>query len=552
MNSHNDTDTLQAEHALSRLSHLIKIDDHTLVTLDRQITLERVKILEGRGQAGLAAFYKDVSSNKEYLIKEDEIEVCLMEGSAGFAKKNIPLGFETCVNFAISGTLQAEHENKSISIQDKLCKSIPWDVMIYGKKRNPKTLISQELKNQEKIQENINNMSNEVQMQLAIAIYISTLVGDESLHTGQFMVELNQDHEIQKITRIDLGARERFALERSECEDFCHTTSKSYCRFGQFGKDYVAYLLKNPDVYAKYLQLWLHTKNIDELICEVGSEFDKQFEKIPQEKNQEAKEKVCSLLSKRSLTEKWLKKNDLLNLTTILESILASRLALMLENTKEELKTQLQILEVMHVNDDLKKKIIELVLEGKYHPCMIDDMIKQISREIQNNSNQLLGFSIILSHTIAALECLLLFSKYEDNKTFTQDVEKLQCFKLKVNVLVELNNYHDHLINSTKSTQFFNLFKRFFDQEPMTCLNKKISYVMEKIEELKNNIARVDLKDILDDYLFSTISYRRIENKTSDGEKIMISLLRLLHKYETSHSICSQTVQTGLNKELRG
>src|SRR3990167_11119382 len=120
--------------------HLVKNKEKNK---DRKL-LTRTKALEGRGQPGLAAFYKD-SEGKEWLIKEDQAETCLLEGSAYFAQPEIPPRYESCISFARLGTLKsgAGAEEKTISVQRKVENAIPLDIILLGHKRNPKTWVSE-------------------------------------------------------------------------------------------------------------------------------------------------------------------------------------------------------------------------------------------------------------------------------------------------------------------------------------------------------------------------------------------------------------------------
>ncbi|HRE31132.1 MAG TPA: hypothetical protein PLD88_04075, partial [Candidatus Berkiella sp.] len=125
--------------------------------------------LQGRGQDGLANFYKG-PDGKERLIKEDDVATCLMEGTAYYIRDMgfLPGTLGSSVNFATVGTLNKEGASKPsvVSIQDKVVgsegsKARPWDELVYGIKRNPKTLLSFEAWYPQAITENITFLNTE-------------------------------------------------------------------------------------------------------------------------------------------------------------------------------------------------------------------------------------------------------------------------------------------------------------------------------------------------------------------------------------------------------
>lgn len=233
-----------------------------LLTADKRYEFKAS--LEGRGQKGEAGFYTD-PDNCEVLLKVDDVATCLLEGTAYFARSAglLPKHLKNSVNFASLAVIE-DVPNKIASIQPRVIPTSggtikPWDLVVYDKKREPRTLWSTESWNKEKIIDSISKLTPDAQWQLAAGIVYSQIVGDESLHLGQFMCEQQQDGSVTGITRIDLGARERFAVRRNSDKDISpFKTSRAYESSGQFGKDYVGYLLANPELKRKVALLWVN------------------------------------------------------------------------------------------------------------------------------------------------------------------------------------------------------------------------------------------------------------------------------------------------------
>ncbi|MCG8473648.1 MAG: hypothetical protein MI742_17590 [Desulfobacterales bacterium] len=277
--------------------------------------LQFVKSLVGRGQPGFAGFFKDTRSQVEYLVKEDEADTCVLEGSARFASELLPEGNATSVNFARAGSLVVTNpqggvaDALAISVQLKVSADdgavseiLPWDVIVYGRKRNPKTLLSEESSHSKEILSNIAMMSHKAQWDLACGIFISTVVGDESLHVGQFMAEREKSTgRVVGLTRIDFGARERYADMRLRSGDFRHTTSKAYSSSGQKGKHYVDYLLASPAIRRKYTILWERVAAMDfRALADLhGRVFKKEMESIPPSLKEMATESVWKVLQRK-------------------------------------------------------------------------------------------------------------------------------------------------------------------------------------------------------------------------------------------------------------
>lgn len=296
--------------------------------------------LSGRGQAGLAGFYSRDNENKQFLIKQDNPGTCLAEG---LAVSYLPPGTKDrkAVNRATMQEASVGDQNMLVSIQDRVVpedkptsqdKPEPkpvlsfasFDTLILGHKRNPKTIVSEEARNKDQIKNYMaTEMSEDAKLQLAQAIYISQVNGDESLHTGQFVcftekVSQNgvEKEVIRDIKRIDFGALGRYGALRG---DFDPTqTSDQYAKSGQIGKNYVGYLMQDPVVSNEVHRLWSVT-DPNEVAIQVGAQFDAQMNNVsdPELKKEALREFNNSLTGTKSeeYVEEGQVKNNLINST---------------------------------------------------------------------------------------------------------------------------------------------------------------------------------------------------------------------------------------------
>lgn len=282
-------------------------------------------LLSGRGQPGMAAFYK-ADTGPELLIKEDQPDTCLLEGSAYYVQKAglVPTWLYSSVNFARAGDLkETGTKNITVSIQKRVVKSeekgsvVPLDVVILKHKRNPKTLFSEESWYPVTIDRQLSYMTSDPQWKLVGGIYASQLVGDESLHIAQFMAKVNGDNFISGVVRIDFGARERFSVARDKAKDLDPTkTSSFYSQSGQCGKNYLGYYLKNPQL--KFKLMCLHafngadTEAVQTAIRQESYKaFISEFEKIPEALKGKSIQGVLDTINNKSEKEKHgLKKGD--------------------------------------------------------------------------------------------------------------------------------------------------------------------------------------------------------------------------------------------------
>lgn len=227
--------------------------------------------LSGRGQAALGAFYDLPDSTgrvSSRLVKEDKPGTCLAESLVIDVKHPLHKDDPSPILQAdISFATKSDKTRVVVSNQPAFTVAegnelLGLDQLILRHKRNPKTLASEESAHPEAIAKSIADMPTDIKKQLAYAIYISQLNGDESLHTGQFMVEREREgaKTIKKIQRIDFGALGRYADSRQRAGDIdpLHTSS-AYANSGQLGKDYVSYLLQDNEVRDHLLSLWAQT-----------------------------------------------------------------------------------------------------------------------------------------------------------------------------------------------------------------------------------------------------------------------------------------------------
>lgn len=237
--------------------------------------------LTGRGQAGMAGFY--TCDNKRYLIKEDDPGTCLAESLVVNYK---PTGKENNQSPIIQAEIQTIERNGeliSISIQEAFVvqkneEPVAFDIVLLGHKREPNTWSSEESRNSNNIKNKIATLDITVKKELAYAIYTSQLNGDESLHTGQFLVAKNKDSgDITSIKRIDFGALGRYGSVR-ENFDPMHT-SQQYANSGQWYKDYVSYLVEDKEVADEVIKLWNNTKT-NEVIDAIRRRFSSQINNI--------------------------------------------------------------------------------------------------------------------------------------------------------------------------------------------------------------------------------------------------------------------------------
>lgn len=281
------------------LSDRAELEKLNLLIDDVQYTF--VKPLGNRGQTAVAGFYRD-PDNHVFVIKEDPIEVSLLESSAGFLRKYLPEGHENAVNFAEFAWATKSNAQSVAASKQLQIKADRWDPLIFGRDRPAKTPISIEYFYSRRLQSHLVKLSHSAKSDLAAGLFASSLAGDESAHTAQFMAVYDKENKkIIRLIRIDIGARERFALTRALTNDVEAKTSNAYAKSSfQVGKNYLDLLLQNPDVNAKYLRLLLSIKNPHKLGQEGAACFFAALAKLPEESRKEALQKVARVYSKNN------------------------------------------------------------------------------------------------------------------------------------------------------------------------------------------------------------------------------------------------------------
>ena len=252
--------------------------------------------LQGRGQPSAAGFYRECSQAhkthpKQYLVKADRPGICLAESTAtdAFLVEEDHRGSINCAHIGfLNGQLVSVQAKVEAGAGETI---IGFDEYVYGGKRDPSTWWSEESRHASEIQVALASLTPRAEKDLAHALFASTALGDESLHLGQFMAVtsgIGGDRKIQRIVRVDFGARERFTKKRFETFDFHPTkTSKYYERSGQFNKDYISYLLVNPLLKIQFLSLW-ETADVEKIVQTQLERFRSQLSIIPDKDKAEA------------------------------------------------------------------------------------------------------------------------------------------------------------------------------------------------------------------------------------------------------------------------
>ncbi len=328
----------------------------------------KVKPLEGRGQKYEAGFFLCLEDGLLYVIKEDDAATCILEGSADFIIPLIPGSHLRAINLAEFATITENKSQKIVSIQPAIVPSTPWACIVFGSKRDPATIRSVESKNQNKLSSHIAGLTNQVKMDAAVSIYGSNLSGEESMHSGQYVVRVDKQGNIITIVRIDLGARERFAILRNEEKDFKIKTSDVYAKSGQFGKTYMEFMLVDPNVHAFVIYLWARhfpngvKQHEEEIALSALESFKKQFNKIiDDEKKQAVLNEIYDVYNKNGTVKR--KTNVTFEqLSQVILSVVKSRVISMKHDARNKLDTFI---------DELKKHGKESGLSSELiHHCI--------------------------------------------------------------------------------------------------------------------------------------------------------------------------------------
>ena len=344
--------------------------------------------LEGRGQPGFAAFVKHESGQErgqEFLVKEDDLGTCFAEATADIIPETmLPDIWRSVVNYASI----AIKDNTVVTIQQKVTAGTSGntikglDEVIFGRKRDPKTWFSDEWwnngnwltffnNNQGSIKTNLSSLSLEVKWQIAAALYASSLAGDESLHFGQFMAEVDGQGKVIRIVRVDFGARERYSHIRNSSRDndpVC--TSEYYAASGQFFKKYITYFLQDEDIKSKYLALWYREPDFNGIKKKISDRVTASLEKMSREQQKNTITNFLEIIDRKSNPQNFLR---IKNMDKDFDSL-----------TEQQLQTiHNQIIKMM--SDVVCERVAQMHAKSKEMVCKEDDR-KELS-DILNTVN---------------------------------------------------------------------------------------------------------------------------------------------------------------------
>jgi hypothetical protein len=507
--------------------------------------IDFIEPLGGRGQSGFGGFIGQPGNpSQQHLVKIDDSATCILEGSAKFAQGLIPKRNKKSVNFASAGVMKVDESLNVISVQPRVSPSnsdnsiVPWDKVVYGQKRNPKTWVSAELKNKNKITGSIDAMSDKARSDLASAIYISNIVGDESLHVGQFMAEVDDSNKVVGITRIDFGARERYSATRFDKADFKDKTSNEYRFSGQAGKDYISYLLANPDVKQKYLSLCARDIEPKAIARHHARVFQNELQKLPIQAQHEALDDILNVVFKKSGVKKNNQKllaiknlplaKKRARVATILGQVTEKRVETLQKNAQQKLYQQVKGL--------FKKANNKLDTKGK---SLIRDLVSKSNHETVDNLKQLNQFlsqqvfetnrknakhyhkiaNIILQRQAIELDYDM---PKEEKLALKEQLLELQQNSLRMAMLNQLSNYKDHLKGKFVKS------------------DAKKSAIKQAINKLRakdhNGNFAYEPKDIFDEKFKTSISKRRInpeKQEKSHGQILCTNLTKLTRAEKT-------------------
>jgi len=513
--------------------------------------------LAGRGQKGLANFYTD--DVNQVLIKEDDPATCVLEGTAYFVKhcQLLPKTLEDCVNFASVGVVKrsATGEPMVVSIQDRVMPSQAenggkvrsWDEIVYGVKRNPNTIFSFESWYPDSIKQNIAALSPKVKWQLAASLFSSAAVGDESLHVGQFMALLDKDNNITGIKRIDLGARERFAVARNQIKqhDPFHDSTQ-YQAHGQWGKDYLSFLLADPSFRKIYTMIWLNlaSKDKSELKDSIKAAsktaFIMEFQAIPENQREKTLNDILDVFNKDIKTTKMTLSGQeieqrIVSLADQISDIDANRAIDMLEKAKHE------------YNSEAKLQV------NRFNMVKDTQLVKELFEAVELKDALLFPLKNTTVHPERAFELVNIFDdhirsllskcngrKNENNLQQMQLLSETSVDLLQSAYLRLLNNTQDSSQNKDQLKALEELINKYQTIEDLShyCLSTKskdkIPYMLEtmgKVFEGKAALANYITNGGFIDHIFthnSTYSFARsfVASTQTEGA----TLLRKIYK----------------------
>lgn len=371
-------------------------------------------LLSNRGQSGFAGFYELAdSTGQQVLIKADSPGVCVLEGSTGFIKHWLPEEKLHVANFAKArkATLPKDRNRELIvTIQDSVQDSRKWDVLVYGRERDPKTLTSYESKHSEAITRTIFSMGESFKQDLAYALFISVALGDESVHVAQFLVKGESG-----LCRIDFGARERHQQARLNATTIeTHQTSTFYLKSGQWGKDYFGYLVRNKRVWSYYLHQWslFNTEwlEMQELFNAARSELAEAYTCLPPYQVEVAVKEVLEILFKKGSSKKLLlRKGRIQSFLTINSMASLQKKIEASQKAIDDLRVKVDMLEQADVLDDglsieaqaeLPAEIRRLYLMKKSKSTMFVELLKSNRKMLADEQANVVHYKKIKAKTV--------------------------------------------------------------------------------------------------------------------------------------------------------
>jgi hypothetical protein len=511
------------------------------------LTLPFVKALSGRGQDGLAGFFGNPNDQRQqFLIKVDDPATCVLEATARFAKDLMLPTNQNAVNFATAGVLKIDQDSSVISIQPRV-KAQPWDVLVYGSKRNPKTPISKEAMNKKTIVENINQLSDKAQWDLANALFVSTVIGDESLHIGQFMANVNQKGEVEGITRIDFGARERFSAARYYNNDFGHKTSNFYASSGQKGKDYISYILKQPDVRRNYLSLWARQMDIQASAQKHSDIFLEEVNKLPTPLQQKALDDILKTMFKKSTETSGRKYKQVMALpleqkkakvANLLKKVTNKRMTMMQQKARNELFN-----DIINQYDQMNKTLsstsqqrIKNIMEKSDETTAADlDIINNyLNKKLTQGDPQQAIYYQAIAQTIISRQKLAQHENLDPQvkSNINDEVKKMEKINVRLKVMSELSQYKSYLENKGSTAE------------------AKKEMIDKAIRQLQRG---KDPSKIIDETFKSTISKRRILTSSaskSNGAKLLDRLEAIVEESKSLDGVKNSQHMKSSLKEL--
>lgn len=465
------------------------------------------KSLDGRGN-GIGGIYQSLNDSKCYVIKEDkDPAISVLEGSA----KELVQTFmhdEKAINFAKCSTLRHVNSEKNevaiITIQAFIENSQPWDKIVFGKKRNPKSPWSTEDLNKKPIAKHLASLSNKVQWDIAKALFGKAIAGDESQHFGQFMAILDEKRNICGITGIDLGARERDASLREKTKEFHpHKTSIQYTKGGQIGNDYISFILKNRSILMKYLYLCatLDTRLISNATSQNRKSFRAQMAKIPDSQKTKILNKIYDIYTGN---DKTLERKKDQNITQKeIEDIISTVVPARLKQIHSE--AQSIITDMLHGEYYSELFKYNMELHSDYHIAKIRSTLfistsAAYFQDVLIDSIESLLYKLVFhklfkedkevnNHVMLSKAqdlLLFLYTKYDyklsDGQEKNDILQQIELYQIRTNILETLMK--DKKISDLLHKNFFEFFDGIF---------KDPNKVIEKVKILLGNPSGISI-----------------------------------------------------------